>query len=316
MKKNCLICGKEFDGKPNRIYCGRECLSLHRMSKTEKIEKTCKYCGKKFNVSLNDKKEKNKIYCGNKCYYESIKNDCTKNKIKKRKLYKRICKQCGKEFLSKNINAKFCNKECYTDNRRVINKFICLKCGKEFIGESKNRKFCSFECSRQNQKDKGINFGKNLRVKITCKNCGKVFMVWKYRENEAKYCSKKCFNIKHGVQESKLEKRVFNFLKKYYNIEKRTLVYDGGIFYPDIIYNDKIIEIFGDYWHCNPLKYDEDYITRKGITAKEIRENDAIRIDKIKNLGYDVLVCWEHDIVNNEKETMNKMINFLGENNV
>ena len=44
-----------------------------------------------------------------------------------------------------------------------------------------------------------------------------------------------------------------------------------------------IIEYFGDYWHCNPKKYNENYFNqKKNKYAKEIWEYDSNKIDLIK----------------------------------
>lgn len=63
-----------------------------------------------------------------------------------------------------------------------------------------------------------------------------------------------------------------------------------------------IIEYFGDYWHCNPKKYDENYFNqKKGLHAKEIWDYDNNKIDLIKNYGYNLEVIWESDFKNDNK---------------
>jgi G:T-mismatch repair DNA endonuclease (very short patch repair protein) len=56
------------------------------------------------------------------------------------------------------------------------------------------------------------------------------------------------------------------------------------------------VDFFGDYWHCNPANYTDDY-WHKGMkrTAREVRLKDADRINKIKSLGHDVQIIWESD---------------------
>lgn len=57
-----------------------------------------------------------------------------------------------------------------------------------------------------------------------------------------------------------------------------------------------IIEFNGDYWHCNPKKYDENFFhPHKKKTAKEIWEEDKIRVDNIREYGYNLIVIWECD---------------------
>lgn len=57
-----------------------------------------------------------------------------------------------------------------------------------------------------------------------------------------------------------------------------------------------VIEYFGDYWHCNPRNYKDDYLNKSvGKTAKEIQEEDKLRIKKIltDNRISLVVVIWE-----------------------
>lgn len=57
----------------------------------------------------------------------------------------------------------------------------------------------------------------------------------------------------------------------------------------------KIIEYYGDYWHCNPIKYQSDYyhtVIKK--TAKEIWERDKKREQELIDAGYQVTIKWEN----------------------
>jgi hypothetical protein len=56
----------------------------------------------------------------------------------------------------------------------------------------------------------------------------------------------------------------------------------GRTFAYDFYYNKKIIEFNGDYWHCNPSIYSEDYIIKQtNKTAKQIWEHDKLKIEKM-----------------------------------
>lgn len=63
------------------------------------------------------------------------------------------------------------------------------------------------------------------------------------------------------------------------------------------LYNVKtrqIIECFGDYWHCNPKKYNKNYYhNRIHKTAKEIWKHDKDRIKTLTKLGFNVKIIWE-----------------------
>jgi G:T-mismatch repair DNA endonuclease (very short patch repair protein)/predicted RNA-binding Zn-ribbon protein involved in translation (DUF1610 family) len=70
-----------------------------------------------------------------------------------------------------------------------------------------------------------------------------------------------------------------------------------------------IIEFNGDYWHCNPNKYNEEYLhPHKKKMAKEIWEEDKLRVDNIKKYGYNLEVIWECDLnkPNNLKTILDK----------
>ena len=64
-------------------------------------------------------------------------------------------------------------------------------------------------------------------------------------------------------------------------------------------YYNLIIEVNGDYWHANPVKFSEnDLIGGKKLLAREIWANDSKKIDSLKAMGYNVLVLWESNLKN------------------
>lgn len=74
----------------------------------------------------------------------------------------------------------------------------------------------------------------------------------------------------------------------------------------------KVIEFNGDYWHCNPLIYKDDFFNKnKQKYAKEIWEYDIKKINNIKQKGYEVLVIWESDYKENKELAIQKCINFI-----
>jgi very-short-patch-repair endonuclease len=76
-----------------------------------------------------------------------------------------------------------------------------------------------------------------------------------------------------------------------------------------LINNNLIIECFGDYWHCNPQIYKGDYYNKNlKMTAQEKWDKDAKRLDKIKEMGYTILVLWENDIKTN-RNYIEKIVN-------
>ena len=58
-----------------------------------------------------------------------------------------------------------------------------------------------------------------------------------------------------------------------------------------------IIEVYGDYWHCNPKLFKEDfYHPQLKQTAAEKWAADDQRKQYLESLGYTVTVVWESDL--------------------
>jgi len=86
-------------------------------------------------------------------------------------------------------------------------------------------------------------------------------------------------------------------------------------YYVDIfIEHNKIIEIYGDYWHGNPKIYKEGeilYFPNGKILIEDQWERDKKRIKYLENLGFKTLILWEDEIHNNfslVKEEIKKFI--------
>lgn len=80
----------------------------------------------------------------------------------------------------------------------------------------------------------------------------------------------------------------------------------------DIRYKTKIIELFGDYWHMDPRKYESDYFNKSThLHASEKWEKDRLRIEMITCMGYDVKVVWECDYIADPIGTLNECMEFL-----
>ena len=87
---------------------------------------------------------------------------------------------------------------------------------------------------------------------------------------------------------------------------------NNGVFIYDFVFNDKLIEINGDYWHCNPKFYDETFYNKsKQKTAKELWEIDARKREIAEQNGYKLLVVWENDYNTNPNTVIEKCLEFL-----
>lgn len=86
------------------------------------------------------------------------------------------------------------------------------------------------------------------------------------------------------------------------------------IFIPSL---NLIIEYFGDYWHCNPNKYESNYYNKKKSQyAKDIWEYDKNKIDLIKSYGYNLEVIWESDLKHDKNKITKLLINYDSKNRI
>ena len=112
--------------------------------------------------------------------------------------------------------------------------------------------------------------------------------------------------IKSGIV-SKREKEIVKEIKQLgynpihsYRVDSKIC----DVYIPSL---NLIIEYFGDYWHCNPKKYESDFFNKKKSKfAWELWDYDKKKIDLIKSYGYNLEVVWEGDLKLN-----NKLINII-----
>jgi len=63
-----------------------------------------------------------------------------------------------------------------------------------------------------------------------------------------------------------------------------------------------VLEIFGDYWHCNPAKYNDSDMVKYpngNIPVSDIRDRDGKRLSYLCSLGYKPYILWEKDFRDN-----------------
>lgn len=78
----------------------------------------------------------------------------------------------------------------------------------------------------------------------------------------------------------------------------------------DCLYEKKVIEFFGDYWHANPNKYSRSHMI-KSRTAEQVWAHDDARIKIMEDAGYQVMIIWESEYAENPERTIGKCIGFL-----
>lgn len=120
---------------------------------------------------------------------------------------------------------------------------------------------------------------------------------------------------------SDLEIEIFDILSKNYknayygnNQFFRHFKRLGKTFAYDFVLNDKkkIIEFNGDYWHCNPEKYEKNYFHKYlQLYAGDVWERDRIKNNAIIEDGYKIMVIWENEYKQNKEKVIQKCIEFL-----
>lgn len=104
------------------------------------------------------------------------------------------------------------------------------------------------------------------------------------------------------------EKNIVKYVQKLGYTVKHSFRIESKIYDLYIPKLNLIFEYHGDYWHCNPKKYTEDYYNvKKRKTAKELWEYDQLKLELAKNLGYNLEVIWESDYKKN-KNIINQIL--------
>lgn len=306
-----------------------------RPERSNRVRHNCEQCNKeilvenyKYNRFLNG--EIKNLFCDIQCYAEWQKvnlrgaNNPAYNSIEKE------CRFCGDSYTipkSEEKTSKYCSAECRISGRVEDIEVTCDYCDTVFTkkrAQIRNRNFCNRECS-----GKWTSENNNFQVSKECLICKKDFLVHRGREETAKTCSKEChytwlreYHCKEEDVRKRLIKQGVNSQKnKKYSetkperILKEFLIQKNIEFIPQHSMYDKfvvdfylpkeniVIEVFGDYWHGNPLFYGDEE-NPKPLTKKQIKQKkkDKAREAYLKTCGHEFQVLWEHDIYHNLSE--------------
>lgn len=234
------------------------------------ILKTCPICKDETKITSDNPT----IACRN--YFNSV------NK-------KNLCKKCSLE-LQKGEGNPFYGKKHSEKSKQKISKSRKGKAtgNENAMSKSENRK----KVSKKLKEKWGSGVLENTRI----------FLSEKMKETIRKGKLK-------SNNKSKAEKIIFNQIKKLGYKVKQSYRVDTKIcdvYVPEI---NLIIEYNGDYWHCNPNKYDKDYFNKKkNKYAWELWEYDKKKLELLRSFGYNLEVVWEDDY-KSDKTIINNIIN-------
>ena len=97
---------------------------------------------------------------------------------------------------------------------------------------------------------------------------------------------------------------------EFIGFEVESQYHIGSLRY-DLFVKEKnlLIEYNGDYWHCNPEKFEPEYFhKKKSMTAKEIWERDQKKKELAFSEGFNYVVIWEKDFKKDKNKEINKAL--------
>lgn len=284
---------KLISGKQKKCYCSKEC---KRLSQHTGYDIECDYCHKSFyrrgnHIDRQIKRGQNKF-----CSVE-----CEINYRAEQARETRICKICGKEFeCKKRLEQRFCSHDCQNKWQTTITgelhpqfsqKLItCTYCGEPFYA-----------------KQYKLNSGQNLFCSADCRR-NWFAEIYSQSEEVKEFHRKKILKNFQEGKHSKLDTKpqiivndILDTNKIIYEREYNLTYYSLDNFLTD---SGLMIEVMGDYWHCNPTKFDvPKYDSQKEVIRKDKAKHTYVK----KCYDVEILYLWEHDIEHN-KEMCEKLI--------
>lgn len=256
-----------------------------------------------------------------------------------KKRWKKYCDRqaytCSFEYFAKTRGMTKEQFEQFNKSRAVTEENMIKRYGEE-EGKKRWKKYCRTHCYINTEEyfiDKyGIEEGKKKYKELNrLKSQNLELFINKYGEDMGiKLWLERTIekNVKHALFYSKISQELFikleeiykdKFEKFYYGIKNTNNgefhIYDEVnkrfYFYDFVIEDIKFaIEFNGDYWHANPNIYKPDElvnIRNKKLKACEIWEKDNYKNNKLKELGYNLIIVWENDYRKNSYEVIERI---------
>ncbi|WP_211749700.1 hypothetical protein [Paenibacillus sp. Marseille-Q4541] len=330
---NCAFCDNEINRSPSDIkrcknsFCNKECKDKFQSTlkgedsphyKQATVE--CGHCNKSIRVpqyklkDLKQGKRKN-LFCDRHCLAEWQKIEFSKQPILK------TCKTCETKYQTKRENQEYCSNICFNKSKIANVDLECDYCTTLLTkkpAQVRDNNFCSVEC-----RSKWNSETKNKQINKKCTICNENYIVQNNRR-KSKCCSVKCLNIwkskiypntpegkllyiNNGIRstlnakhkDTKPERMVRDYLKSnHIPYEPQKLMYDKFIVDFYLPSHDTVIEVLGDYWHANPIKYGNEEDGLIPLTPKQERQRnkDKARFAYLKTVGHNIVGIWENDI--------------------
>ena len=259
------------------------------------------------------------------------------------------CHWCGSliyktPYQLKKHKHHYCSNKCQAEEKHAVTyeNRLCEICGKVMhVRKKSTQRFCSIECQRiwQTQQTGELNV-RFAQEKIQCDYCGNDFFIKRYKIDNGQhhFCSKQCrqawyTNVWSQSKEWKEwdSKRMTEFLNSHQSttltrpqIAINKLLDDNNISYRNeesfVYYSvdnylsdyNLIIEVMGDYWHCNPIKFNK----LNDMQKKNVGRDKSKRSFLLNNYGINVLYLWEKDILENPTLCLLLIKSYIDDNGI
>lgn len=232
-------------------------------NKPYRVRVSCECCGKDVVVRPSKIISNQNIYCSNECYWKDKPSKIPKGEENLQ--YNRIetnCTNCGKPM--KIIPSHYNKVNRFNDNHN----FCCQECyweyrSKYYVNEKSN--------------GSNIEWTQELRNKVRRSVAATL-------SSDDRLNTKPQNKVNEILDELKIP-YIREYACEYYSVDNYLPTYN------------LMIEVMGDYWHANPLKFNQ---SRYLLNKKQL---DGIHRDKLKrsyilnHYGVPILYLWETDIL-------------------
>jgi len=285
----CKLCTNEFQSKQkNRKYCSDKCYTDSKVGKKQSKTTIEKRRNSMIGQVMTETRKKNIALANQKRLSEEI--------IIKMKDLLDFGMPDGYIMEKLNISRKVYDrykKEFHPDGILWQMKFLLKKIEKILIEEIIGFSKIGYKYKRIAEK-----------VSLDPKTVKKILKTLNKKDETIK-----CLSYDKGlIPESKPEKTIREFLNEMgiANKPQAQINNESKLLYDFFILNSSLlIEVQGDFWHCNPKVYIDGPINK-------IQKRAIIRDEKKKKhaekLGYNVYYVWEYDINNNQEITKQKLL--------
>lgn len=257
----CKQCKVKFKQKNSKqLFCSTRCKSRYNGKNIPTTKVTCSYCHSPINRPKNKIGKQADFFCD---------ITCQSNYRSENSLDSRVCEECGSIYQCKKIDKlRFCGRGCQS------------------AWQSRSR-------AGKNSATYNHNFSDSDRIK-NCEQCGLEIHIELWQKDSKKFCSHRCQLLSQKKSLTKPHRIVSEMLTDL-NIE-HDIEYGVERFSVDCYLNNfnVAIEVMGDYWHCNPEKFNFPINKTQENGIKRDKKKDKI----LKDRGIRRLYLWETDVYN------------------